>query len=275
LRQEFLSHTLCIIEFPTSLAYQASIVQQGAIRIYHLISHPANQHLAILLLLRPEAHILILLLKLLNLFTIKVEVNAVILITHRADDGILDEIGIQLGVEEDILDGAGDIQAKIKRYYDAIEDHQTEYDEYYQGIGFHLEAGDGYFFFSRKETKGDLQRKLEAVSKWIDYLTFLKTYNSAFGSGLVFSAADIVVRINCDMELKELAGKLFSEKKSYDEIVDKLIGELVRMGFIEQQDEVEKNWKVLTSFHYIEELIDCISITDDADITGEEKEEQS
>ena len=49
----------------------------------------------------------------------------------------------------------------------------------------------------------------------------------------------------------------------------------MRMGFIEQQDEVEKNWKVLTSFHYIEELIDCISITDDADITGEEKEEQS
>ncbi len=50
-----------------------------------------------------------------------------------------------------------------------------------KGIGFHLEAGDGYFFFTRKETKVDLQRKLEAVSKWIDYLTFLKTYNSAFG----------------------------------------------------------------------------------------------
>lgn len=38
------------------------------------------------------------------------------------------------------------VQARIKRYYDAIEDHQAEYDEYYQGIGFHLEAGDGYFF---------------------------------------------------------------------------------------------------------------------------------
>jgi hypothetical protein len=110
---------------------------------------------------------------------------------------------------------------------------------------------------------------LEAVSKWIDYLTFLKTYNSAFGSGLVFSAADIVVRINCDMELKDLAGKLFSEKKSYDEIVEKLISELERMGFVEQQDEVEKTWKVLASFHYIEELIDCISITDDTDITDD------
>lgn len=116
--------------------------------------------------------------------------------------------------------------------------------------------------------KGNRQ-KLEAVSKWIDYLTFLKTYNSAFGSGLVFSAADIVVRINCDMELKDLAGKLFSEKKSYDEIVEKLISELERMGFVEQQDEVEKTWKVLASFHYIEELIDCISITDDTDITDD------
>ena len=54
------------------------------------------------------------------------------------------------------------VQAKIKRYYDAIEDHQAEYDEYYQGIGFHLEAGDGYFFFTRKETKVDLLRQAGA-----------------------------------------------------------------------------------------------------------------
>lgn len=157
------------------------------------------------------------------------------------------------------------ISPKIRRIYDAIEDNMADYDEYFCGIGFHLEAGDGYFFFTRKEAKVDLQRKLEAVGKWIDYLTFLKTYNSAFGPGLVFSAADIVVRINCDMELKELAGKLFTEKKSYDEIVDKLIAEMERMGFIEQQNELERTWKVLASFHYIEELIDCISITDDSD----------
>ena len=69
------------------------------------------------------------------------------------------------------------VQAKIKRYYDAIEDHQAEYDEYYQGIGFHLEAGDGYFFFTRKETKVDLQRKLDAVSKWIDYEVKYKVYD--------------------------------------------------------------------------------------------------
>lgn len=163
------------------------------------------------------------------------------------------------------------INAKCQRYYDAIEENLNEYDEYYSGIGFHLEAGDGYFFFTRKEAKVDLQRKLEAMSRWIDYTAFLKTYNSAFGPGLVFSAADIVVRINCDMELKELAGKLFNERKSYDEAVDKLMAELDRMGFIEQQSELEKTWKVLSSFHYIEELIDCISIADDAEETDKEE----
>lgn len=155
------------------------------------------------------------------------------------------------------------VQRRIQQYYDAIEDRQAEYDEYYNGIGFRLEAGNGYFFFTRKESKVDLQRKLEAMSKWIDYLTFLKTFNSAFSPGLIFTTADIVVRINCDMELKELASKLYSERKSFEETVDKLIGELERMGFIEQQNEIEKTWKVLTSFHYIEELIDCITITEE------------
>ena len=109
LGQEFLGHTLCIIEFLTPLTNPSPIIQQGAISIYYLISHPANLHLAILLLLCPKAYVLIFLFKLLDLFTIKVEINAVILITHRADNGIFDKIGIQFGIEEDILDSARDI----------------------------------------------------------------------------------------------------------------------------------------------------------------------
>lgn len=53
--------------------------------------------------------------------------------------------------------------------------------------------------------------------------------------------------------------------------MEKLISELERIGFVEQQDEVEKNWKVLASFHYIEELIDCISIIDDTDNTDDDE----
>ena len=125
----------------------------------------------------------------------------------------------------------------VRRYYDAIEEELTDYYEYYKGIGFYLESGNGYYFFARKESKADIDRKLEAAARWIDYLCFLKTYNSAFGPGFVFSKSDIVTQIRTEIELKEQAKELFSDKKGFEEIVDKLINELKTMGFIEYEDE--------------------------------------
>ncbi|MGL4410993.1 MAG: condensin complex protein MksE [Bacteroidales bacterium] len=158
---------------------------------------------------------------------------------------------------------ANSISVMNKRLYDAIEDNFEEYYNYYSGIGLYLEAGNGYFFFTRKESKVDLERKLESALKWIDYLSFLKTFNSIFSPGFTFRAADIVIQLGCDIELKEKASKLFSDKKKHNEVVDKLIKELKDMGFIELENELEETWKVLTSFHYIEELIDCITISEE------------
>lgn len=151
----------------------------------------------------------------------------------------------------------------VRRYYDTIEEELSDYYDYYKGIGFYLEGGNGYYFFARNENKVDIERKLEAAGRWIDYLCFLKTYNSAFGPGLVFSKSDIVIQIRTEIELKDQAKELFSEKKNFEEIVDKLINELERMGFIEKENETEATWRVLTAFHYIEELVDCINITDE------------
>lgn len=155
------------------------------------------------------------------------------------------------------------ISTQVKRYYDAIEEDLPDYYEYYQGIGLYLEGGDGYYHFTRKEAKVDLERKLEAALKWIDYMSFLKTYHSAFGPGFLFRAADIEIQIGCDMELKEKASKLFSDKKKHEEVVAKLINELEKMGFIEKENEVDGTYKVLTAFHYMEELIDCITISEE------------
>lgn len=158
---------------------------------------------------------------------------------------------------------ANSVSMQTKRLYDAIEEDFENYYEYYTGIGFYLEAGNGYYYFTRKETKVDLERKLEATLKWIDYLNFLKTYNSAFGSGFTFRAADILIQIGCNIDLKEKVSKLFSEKKKHTEVIDQLIKELKNMGFIEEENELDGTWKVLTAFQYIEELIDCITISEE------------
>ena len=152
-----------------------------------------------------------------------------------------------------------------KRYYDVLEEDFTSYYDYYKGIGFYLESGDGYFLFTRKEAKIDLERKLEVVVRWIDYLSFLKTFNPVFGPGYTFRPADIVISISCNMELKEKAEKLFREKNVYPEIVDKLINELEKAGLIELENEHEQSYKVLTAFHYMEDMVDCITISEDTE----------
>lgn len=60
----------------------------------------------------------------------------------------------------------------VRRYYDAIEEELTDYYEYYKGIGFYLESGNGYYFFARKESKADIDRKLEAAAH-LDRLSLL------------------------------------------------------------------------------------------------------
>ena len=156
------------------------------------------------------------------------------------------------------------LNADIKRYYDAIEADEDSYYEYYRGIGYYLEKGNGFYFFVRKEPKVELQRKLDMAERWIDYLAFLKTFRSSFCSGLTFRKAEILTQISADMELKEMAPKLFPNNKlSHEDVVDKLLSELERMGVVELENELEGSYKVLSAFGYIEDLVDCITISEE------------
>lgn len=95
-------------------------------------------------------------------------------------------------------------------------------------------------------------------------LSFLKTYDTTFGAGFLFRPADIEVQIGCNMELKEKASKLFTDKKKYGEIVEKLVAELEKAGMIELENEHDDTYNVLTAFHYLEEMVDCITIAEEA-----------
>ena len=50
--------------------------------------------------------------------------------------------------------------------------------------------------------------------------------------------------------------------KSIDktEKIEKLVGDLERQGFVELENELDGTYKVTAAFHYIEELIDCLTI---------------
>ena len=52
----------------------------------------------------------------------------------------------------------------------------------------------------------------------------------------------------------------FDDKISYHEVVSKAIESLIRDGYVEMENEILKAYKVLSSFKYLEELINNINI---------------
>lgn len=146
--------------------------------------------------------------------------------------------------------------------YDAIEDDFQDYQDYYLGIGFKLESGNGYYYFSRTENRVELADKVQRLVQWIDRVDFLKTFNNIFGSGFTFTKSNILEKFSSDIELKEKARNLYTDVKTNEEKIDKLIADLERQGFAELENELEGRYKVTAAFKYIEELIDCINITE-------------
>jgi hypothetical protein len=161
--------------------------------------------------------------------------------------------------------------SRIVKLYDIIDDtekYEILYD-YFSAIGFILEKGDEYYYFSRKnESKTDLERKLEIACKWIDILDFFKTFDSAFVSGYSFTTQEIVVKIKVDAVLKSKADGLrkvfkMDDKTPYNEVIEKTVDNLCKDGFAEIENEILKSYKILSSFKYLEELVTTINIPEE------------
>lgn len=154
------------------------------------------------------------------------------------------------------------VSSATSRYFDAVEDEFDAYRAYYEGIGFLLEAGNGYYYFARREEKVALADKLERFTLWIDRLDFLKVYNGSFGPGFSFSKANILESFSSNIELKDKAAGLYPDVKTFEEKVDKLVDDLVRQGFAELENELDGLYKVTCAFRYLEELVDAITIVE-------------
>jgi|688.fasta_scaffold531848_2 hypothetical protein len=155
----------------------------------------------------------------------------------------------------------------ISDLYKVIEDEENFENlfDYFININFILEKGEEYFYFSRPENKAELETKLEASFRWIDIIDFFKTYNNSFSAGFRFSPSEILVRIKTDAELEtKLVGlKKHTDKEKHNEILEKILKKLIDDTFIELENEITHQYKVLGSFKYLEQLVLTINIPDD------------
>jgi hypothetical protein len=154
----------------------------------------------------------------------------------------------------------------IRKLYNAISQEFEAYQAYFSGINLVLEEGDEYYYFSRKDSRAELERKLEIAMKWIDIVDFLKTFEPGFGSGFRFRPPAILVRLSVDADLKnKLDGlkKYAGGKEKQAEIIEKVLDQLEKDNFIELENDIQQEYKTLASFSYLEQLILSINIPED------------
>jgi hypothetical protein len=154
----------------------------------------------------------------------------------------------------------------ISTLYNIIDDEHNFENlyEYFLNINFVLEKGEEYFYFSRAENKVDLENKIDTAYRWIDYVDFFKTFDNSFGAGYRFTPSEILVRIKTDAELETKLESLkkHTGKDNHKDILDKVLEKLISDSFVELENQISHQFKVLTSFKYLEQLILTINIPD-------------
>lgn len=154
-------------------------------------------------------------------------------------------------------------KADVRRLYDYIEENFDEYKAYYLGIGFVLEQGNGYFHFSREDSRTEITRRLTTLGVWIDRLDFVKTFHNGFSTGVRFTPSTITEAISADVELKEKARKLYPGQHSAKDTVQMLVDDMEKAGFIELENEFEQVYKVTSAFHFLEGLVEMLTISEE------------
>jgi hypothetical protein len=152
-----------------------------------------------------------------------------------------------------------------RKLFNVIEENFEDLFSYFSAIGFLLERGDEFFYFTRKENRVDIERKIEQAYRWIDILDFCKAFNNSFGPGFRFTPSDILVQVKIDASLKD---KLATIKKtgsetSNQERVDRIISDLEKFGMLELENEISLTYKVAASFKYLEQLIVSIQMPEE------------
>ena len=107
------------------------------------------------------------------------------------------------------------------------------------------------------------ENKLQSLFSWIDYLDFLKTYDTTFDAGTQFSLVQMEVKLSTIPGLKEKLAQMFPDKLTNRQKLEALAAAMESMGIAEMVNEADGTYQVTNAFHYIEQIILCINIDED------------
>lgn len=171
-------------------------------------------------------------------------------------------------LQKGLFISSNSVNETVRDLYDQTDDHFESLSLFFSQIGYTLERGNEYFYFSRTEPRITLEQKILRAYYWIDVLDLFKTYDETFGPGYRFQPEQILVETNINAMLQnKLDGirKHFSDKDVRKDILENMIRQLTKDSFLELENEKTNTYKVMSSWHYLERLIESINIYDETE----------
>lgn len=159
------------------------------------------------------------------------------------------------------------IDSQRRHLYQYIEENFNELEPKFREIGYQLEDGNNYYYFSRpNESNQNVENKIEKALRWLDFLAFFTTFRKDLCRGARFQPYDILKQVEINLSLKEQLADLQKRTnpgKNYQEMLNDLIKEIQKEGFIDLENEIDQTWKILDSWDYMEKLVMAVNIQDD------------
>ena len=153
-------------------------------------------------------------------------------------------------LQKGLFISSNSVSETVRDLYDQTDDHFESLSLYFSQIGYTLERGNEYFYFSRTEPRITLEQKILRAYYWIDVLDLFKTYDETFGPGYRFQPEQILVETNINVMLQnKLDGirKHFSDKDVRKDILENMIRQLTKDSFLELENEKTNTYKVMSS----------------------------
>jgi hypothetical protein len=134
---------------------------------------------------------------------------------------------------------------------------------YFEVLGFRLQRGDNYYFFTAEdEPQTNLEAKLDRMIKLVRLLDFFSTHVETFAEGQIFSATSLAARCNGDTRAERFLQDM-GRGVTNQERLDSILQNLVRQGFLSEYDTIRQEYRVLSAINYLFEFADRIEIQDD------------
>ncbi len=150
------------------------------------------------------------------------------------------------------------------KLYDIINnpEHFDHLQEYFNVIRYKVERGNNFFYFSKiDEANSLIEKKLETFEKYIDIIDLFASMDNKITIGSRFRPSEIAEECNANVRLKQKLQKIpLYRSETLSNKVREICDLMTRDSFLEKEDEVSENYKVLDSYSYLMDMINSIAI---------------